>query len=184
MRTGMTEIVANLRLQGQAAVDDEFDGVVYWTDDQLQSIADNRSVSKRDTVNLRYATIGSLRLFSIDIAPHDWIETDTITVYDDLDNVVATAFTFDPVKGELLFEADLPTSRKYKIEVFRVNMIKALAELWEQKAAQRFDFVDMKTGNNKVSMKQEYDTCVERARYWRNKIVKRFSRSGLRQWGT
>ena len=184
MRPGMTTIVQNLRQHGQASPFDEFNGVQYWSDDQLEAIAD--AASERLTLRLVLKTLVGKRKFGVDAPRHIWGETDTYQVFDVTDPYrpveVVISSVYTPALGLVEFAEDLDTTKRYVIEMLAVNNYLALADLWEQKAAQRADFTDFKAGNNKIDLSQEHEHCCKIAAYYRSKIIRRYDRTGAGRW--
>jgi len=180
-RSGMSSLVSYLRQYGQAATDDVFYGVTYWTDDQLQSILDGQAMYGK--VRLLPRDI-DIKIFALDLPRHYWVEADTFTVYDSDDTVVATSATLNEEQRLLTFTSALEEDEYYYIQGTFYNMIVALAELWGQKAEQRSQFVDFKAGNNRMYMNQEWQHCVDREQYYRRRIAKRFPRTRKTRWAT
>ncbi len=177
MRDSMQSIVDHLRQFGQAATDDEFDGVTYWSDDQLLPFADRNGT--RGIVKAKRVDPGGF-VYRLNVPPSIRFEDDMV-VYTANETVVGTAFTFDHNTNELTFEAAL-SEDVYDVFVFAVQLYDALAELWQVKADQRFNYIDWKAQNNKMNMKQEYDNCVRRAEYYRAKRIRSFDKKGRGKW--
>lgn len=187
VRPGMTKIVAQLRQWGQASRTDQFNDETFWTDEQLQEIADN--ASERLTVKLlpiETVLLAERTLFSVQGPRHYWYESDTYGVMqisdDDTLILVPTSSVYDATRQEITFAESLSSRFSYALEGLATNFYIALADLWEQKAAQRYDFVDFKAGNNKTSLSQEYQHCLDRAKFYRNKIIRRYERTGSGRW--
>lgn len=185
VRPGMQQIVAQLRKYGQASLTDEFNGTTYWTDEQLQDIADTRS--ERLLVKLVPVESSGRTLFQIKDQPrHYWFETDTYGVLqisdDDTILNIPTASVYTPIRAEVAFSEPFSSRYEYAIEGYATNLYMALADLWEQKAAQRYDYVDFKAGNNKVSLNQEVQQCLAMMAHYRNRVLRRHSRTGTGRW--
>lgn len=185
LRPGMEAIVGQLRKYGQASQTDEFNGETYWTDVQLQEIADTRS--ERLIVKLMPVASSGRTLFTLKDSPrHYWFETDTYGVLQISDDatllVVPTASVYTPMRAEVSFSEALSSRYEYAIEGYATNIYLALADLWEQKAAQRYDFVDFKAGNNKVNLSQEHQHCLAMMAHYRNRVMRRHERSGSGKW--
>lgn len=173
IRTSMQDIVDALRQYGQAADDDVFREVNYWSDEQLQDIADLYSQFGQARLE-RQQVVGST-LYAVVIPKMNFMEDDFI-VYDASKTEIATMATYSQTQQLITFASNLDTSKDYFVEARFIRFYDALSDLWEQKAAQRFDYIDFKAGNNKMNMKQEYDHCMERAAYYRNRTMRRFPR--------
>lgn len=176
MRTTMESIVNHLRQAGMAASDDEFDGVTYWSDDQLLPFADRNGT--RGIVKAKRVDPSGF-VYRLNVPPSVRFE-DTLEVYSG-ETAVATDFTFNHDTNELTFDTALYED-VYNVYAFVVQMYDALAELWQVKADQRFNYIDWKAQNNKMNMKQEYDHCVNRATFYRAKRIRTFDRKGRGKW--
>lgn len=177
IRTGMTDIVALLRQYGQAATNDVFDGVTYWTDEQLEAIADRNG--RRVLIKIK-RTDPAYTIYRV-IAPNTIRLEDDLAVYTADEVAVATSFTYNSNTNELVFTTAL-TDEVYYAYGLVVDVYAALAELWENKASQRFNYIDWKAQNNKMNMAQEYQHCLDRAAYYRNKRIRTFTRDGRGRW--
>jgi hypothetical protein len=182
MRPGMSLIVAQMRQYGSASRTDIFNDVTYWSDDQLEEIADDNS--DRQTVRLLPSSIVGRTHFRLEIPRHYWFESDAYSILEVCDTPVPvyTLAVYEPRNGEIVFAEDLSETKKYMLEGRAVNLYAALAALWEQKAAQRADYADFKAGNNKVNMSQEYEHCVKRMAHYRNRTIRRYDRSSSGKW--
>lgn len=175
IRTSMQGVVDYLRMWGDAAPDDEFNGVTYWTDEQLQQIADKWSQFR--TVDLVPGQTVGTTYYTLN-APNYLILEDDLTVYRTVnDSVEDVVGTYDQSTNSVTFASDLSSNFDYKVEARVIHTYEALADLWSLKANQRANYIDWKAQNNKMNMKQEFDHCVERALYYRSKIMRRFPRS-------
>lgn len=177
VRTSMQAIIDDLRRYGSAAQDDEFNGEVFWNDLQLQNIADRngrRVLIKVKRVDPDYLVY---RL----VAPNSIAMENSIVVYDASEVVNPASFTFNPLTSELTFTT-AQEDEEYFAYGFVVQLYDALAELWQTKADQRFNYIDWKAQNNKMNMKQEYDHCVAQALYYRSKRFRTFDRKGRGSW--
>lgn len=178
IRDGMTDIVRQMRQYGQAAPNDVFDGITYWTDEQLQQIADRNS--RRGKLKIKRVD-PDYKIYRI-VAPKTAAVEDDLRVYTtDTDVEVTGLFTFNPDTMEVTF-TDAQTDDEYYIYGLVIAIYDALAELWETKADQRFNYIDWKAQNNKMNMKQEYDHCVDRALYYRSKTIRSWGRDGRGKW--
>lgn len=172
VRASLLQATRFLRQYGNASNTDVFEGVTYWSDDQLEAILD--TLGKRVRVRLNASTSDNTT-FVIDLPRHYRLDTATLVVYTSGGTVVSTSYTLEQGRGELVF-TEVLANDYYYVEVLAINMWEALAELWEQKANQRVHYIDFKAGSNKVNLQQEYTHCVDRGRYYRNKTIKRHRR--------
>jgi hypothetical protein len=165
----MQPIVDELRRLGQCATTDVFSGITYWTDDQLADILEQYRGFLYERAP-RQNTLGSV--FALAIPSHYRIMGD-ITFVD----APPPTYTFNAKNNVINIDGGVSSSiSSYIVEGTYFNMYEAAAEVWEQKAAQRSGYVDIKANLNTIKMKQEYDHCVQMAAYYRNKTIKRHAR--------
>lgn len=177
VRTTMADIVLTLRQYGSAGISDEFAGVVYWTDQQLQDIADENG--RRGAIKAK--SVDPLNKIFRLVAP-DGVEFENdLDVYTTQNVLLEEVFTYNRLTEEVIF-TNAQSVSEVLVRGLLVNTNDALAQLWQAKADMRFDYIDWKAQNNRMNMKQEYDHCVERARYYRNKKVRTFDRKGRGTW--
>lgn len=176
-RDSMVYIVALLRQYGQAATDDVFNGTTYWTDDQLQSIADSNGV--RGYVKLKRVDPDNL-IYRL-VMPKSLRPEDNLRIFTIGDTEVTTGFTYNTDTQELTFDEAL-TEDLYRAYGLVINLYDALAQLWGQKAEQRFNYIDWKAQNNKMNMEQEYKHCLDRQSYYRARRVRAFRKDGRGEW--
>jgi len=175
-RVSLVKIVSYLRQYGNAAKDDVFNGVTYWSDEHLEQIAD--TWAKRRRVRLMPSTSDWIT-FNIDLPRHYMADTATLVIYDESGGVVSTSYTIEVLRGEIVFSEAL-SEGYYYIEGLFVDMWSALADLWEQKASQRVAYINFKAGAKTMFLEQEYNHCVARAEYYRKKVI----RGHRKKWRT
>lgn len=178
LRTSMASIISEVRQYGQAAPDDVFDGVTYWSDQQLQTIADRNS--KLGKVKAKQVDPDGL-IFKLVVPKTIAVENDIRLFTTDTVIEVTADFTYDHDTQELTFAAP-QTPTEYFVYGRIVRIYNALAELWQNKADQRFNYIDWKAQNNKMNMTQEYQHCIDRALYYRGKTIRNFERNGRGAW--
>lgn len=176
-RNTMGAVIAQLRQYGAAATDDVFNGVTYWTDEQLQQIADRNS--RQGFIKLEPVDPAGL-VYRLHRVPTVQMEN-SMTIYEDENTPVTATFTYNADTQELTFTAPLGNSTYY---VFgrAIQIYDALADLWQVKADLRYQYIDWKAQNNRSNMRQEYQNCIERANYYRGKRVRSFTRTGVGEW--
>lgn len=170
-RATMLPIIQFIRNYGHAALDDEFNGITYWTDEQIQDICDRAS-------NFRVVTAKQVDLagtiFRINVPNGYMVEADPV-IYSVSSDTPITG-TYNPLTSEIT----LATARRdgtIRVEGRFVSLWDALTDLWEQKAQQRFDYINVRAGvTTRIELEQEYNHCVQMAQYYRNKKVRRFER--------
>lgn len=157
--------VNRLRQITEAASDDVFNGVTYWTDEQLYAILAQYSYVVFD-VSLSYA--GGSYVYRVPVPNHVWYETG----FNVTDGGVSVVTTLEYDQRLITSAAKLANPLIDKLVVFDMNG--AAAEVWGQKAAQRFDYVDWRAGSHNVRSRQEYDNCVQRQKMYRARRIRRF----------
>ncbi len=176
-REGMTAPISRLRFLGDCATDDLFNDVTYWTDEQLQDILDMNTVQSQRiklVEDLRY-TDGSLdwkvQRFKL---PVNYDMERTAIVVDQYGYTVSdTLYTLNYLTQVVTFTT-LPTRGTYYLECNQIDMYEAVADVWDKKASQRTNYIVIKGGNNRFEHSQEYEHCVDMAKHYRNKKIRRF----------
>lgn len=177
----MSDVIRFVRQYGQATYTDEFSGVTYWDDDQIEEIADTAGL--RRSVLLKPVT-RDYKNYRILLPKGQKLENSFKIYKSDGTELTSPVGTYNFVLNEISFPTALSSTELYAVDALVVDMWEALADLWQQKADQRFDYIDWKAQNNKMNMKQEYDHCVERALFYSSKKIRSFSRSGKGKWYT
>lgn len=181
MRAGMTTIVSYLRQYGQVGVDEEFNGQSYWSDDQLEDIADTWAY------RVRFPLIPAQAVARTDFvldAPRSYMfDTGALSVIDDTGSTVSTAYTYDPAMREFIFVSELSDVQHYA-EGRAVNLNEALADVWGLKAQMRYDYIDFKASNDTLKLSQEYEHCLKMRDYYRARIIRRHGRERNSRWLT
>lgn len=167
VRPAMQPLIDLLRSQGQAANETEtFNGVTYWSDEQLQDILD------------QVATLGAVEgefhvandtIFVPEIPKSYYADPDTVTRVMVNGSWVDSTGTWDTLKRELTTTQDVQA-----VSARWISLNEALAVFWEQKANQRSDYVNIKGGQNKLDMRQEYEHCLSMGKYYRARIWTRW----------
>lgn len=177
IRTGMVGLVAYLRQFGNVGTSEVWDGVTYWTDEQLQDILDTHhdiQIVELNQVN----SDGTKYKLSRNLS----IETDTFVLLDinstELDDVV----TYTELQGVFTFDT-APTYERIFVECDTYNVTMALADLWERKAQHRQHYVDTKAGAQQMKLKQEYEHCLQMSQIYRQRTVKSWARKGKKVRG-
>lgn len=170
VRPAMQPLINLLRSEGNASTNDLFEGVTYWTDQQLQDILDLTGERLVGTVSV--ATIDGT-IYRLDSPRHYYPDPDTIVLLDINLNEVTATVTHDFLRNEYVFGSDPEIAY---IQAVFMNFWIATAELWDNKANHRYGFIDNKSGQNALKSHQEYEHCVERAKYYRSKIIRRWSK--------
>lgn len=191
IREGMTKIIALLRHFGYAAEDDiELNGVWYWSDEQLEEIADRHSDIA--VIPLKPAQVVGLTLFTLEKPKSYYAEdnvyvdnvltVENILVYDENKAKITTAFVYDTNTSRLTFASGLASNHTYYAQCNVVNLNRALAELWGTKAAQRSEYIDFKAGDQSMSHSQEAERCLRMQAHYRSLTITRLPRTRVPKW--
>ena len=175
-RTSMEAVIDRLRLMTSASRVDEFQGVVYWTDDQLQDILDENRESVPVRIPLtegEYYVDGALnwQVQTFTSPTYIGIE-DNIVVYDSVGNSLASedvSVAFYGPQVQVTLASDVERTQYYA-EVTLYNMYLAAAEVWGRKASQRQAAVSVRSGQHQIRAEQERDFCLTRERFYRSKF--------------
>jgi hypothetical protein len=182
VRPSMVELVSRLRSSTGAATDDEFHGVTYWSDEQLQTELDLVKTplwaGKLVAVPRKIdgSTIYSNQVFQI---PRGYWLEDDFTIRDENGNEITTptySVTHNELMGFVTFTSD-PGSGQLYIDAYLYDWNAAAASVWGQKADHRFDYINIKAGDHKFDARQEYEHCVDRAAWHAARKVKSFRRN-------
>lgn len=181
IRSSMVNLVSRLRSVTGAAPDDVFQGVTYWTDEQLQAALDaamypawaTKLTAKPEIVNGNR----SYRHFTFAIPRGYWLE-EAFTFHTESGSAVSAPSFVVQVNdkyGNVTFSGDTGYSR-LSVDCNVIDWNAAAAWVWEQKAAHRFDYVDFKAGDHQFKASQEYNNCVQRAAHHRARKIRMFDR--------
>jgi hypothetical protein len=163
---GLQKIVDKVRYMSSAPTTDVFEGVTYWTDQQIESLA--LSASSFVRVVARQGRLdGSLYLIR---APYThWFSTTGLTLYaEDSKTPMTESYTYVPENGFLTFSPALSNVKWLEVEGTIVDYYMVLENLWDTRAQQRVSYVNFKSGSTSVTMSQEYANCVQMRDYYRN----------------
>jgi len=171
--TDYTAEIAHLRSYGKASNELEvYDGVVYWTDAQLLAILEQSiDYMQVGLVPTNTHSEDGYKEFTFNVKGSMWIDQ-----YDVSLTGTDSIGTVDTATQTISFTTQQLTDIMIHAPFF--NMTKALAKLWEIKAAQRFELIRVKGGANQLYMEQEYEHCMQRAAYYRSRIGRRHSWKG------
>lgn len=172
VRPTMIPLIDYLRKFGQASTTDEFNGVTYWSDDQLEETLDEAAEYYR--VKLVTASSLNANLRSLDTYRHYKFESNYKLLNASASEVTVSS-TYDHLLNTVLL--DSAVSGTLYLEGLKVNMWKALEILWDRKAQQRKDNIDWKAGHNTMYTSQEYRHCISQRDYYANKIIRTFKRT-------
>lgn len=163
-------VVDHLRLITAAETDDVFDGVTYWTNQQLYDVL-NRHAYTAYGVGLTYiGEYSDKHIYSIPVPKHVFYEYE----FEVEDNGAAVTYALSADNDRYLeTDSELDEPLITKLIVYDLNG--AAAEVWGIKAQQRADYVDWRAGSHNVRASQEYQHCLERQKYYRYRKARRFA---------
>lgn len=181
-RTTMALPIARLRTMTDAATDDLFNGVTFWTDDQLQDHLDAQSGPKVDltltasTMLVNGVTDWRTQFFNVRTREAYDYERNAQVVDASGYAINSLYFTVDWQRQMVTLTTDVTTQQAYYLRVTIFDMWDTAAEVWLEKAHQRAQYVDVKAGNHKIEFAQEYEHCLREALNYRSRRVRRFRR--------
>lgn len=172
-RTGMADIIKDLRLMTETGSDDYIvDTISYWTPDQLQRILDNhRNDLKWYEMTAIEEGDGSYLDYSIGYGNLEATTGGTaIFIVQDIHGATVTSpYTVDYVRGVVTFASDTGGT-DYFVTGRSYDMNAAAAEVWERKLAHYARAVNFSTDGHSISRQQLYDHAKE--------MVDRFAQKG------
>jgi len=158
-RAGMVNAIRELRLLMDANQQNvNVNGVMYWTDEQVQIILDDTSHDIIDVLleSTPFHVAGTLtyvRYYIPDIVPR-WIEEGAaVVVVDNLGNT-APSFTYDRTRRLIEFAVDT-TGTQYFLRGRGFNMNESAAAGWLRKASVRAELIKWKTPAHTLDEDQE-----------------------------
>ena len=181
LRSSMAALVGRLRQMTFAATDDEFGGETFWSDEQLQEVLDRagRTFVRGAKLTARsYKLAGETQyneqFFSV--KPQSAVIEENAVVRDSDGNEIEDV-TIDYGLKVVIFGTNPSSSSQYYIDLYLYDLNAAAAEVWETKAAHRFDWVNMRGGNHKFDFNQTPEFCVARSKHYRQRIIKSWTRT-------
>lgn len=168
-------MIEYIRNYGQAGTQDEFEGIIYWTDAQIKEICDSVGVWYTVTFIKFSSTIYKLNLhkhYRLDLSTEP-AQTFAVTFPDGTTGTLTGQY--DETRGIITLSSP-QTIEYFTLDAFVVSVYEALAELWDRKAAQRAPYTTIDGGNNKMYLAQEYDHCIQQRDFYRRKIIRKWSR--------
>jgi hypothetical protein len=176
LRTGMANLVRQLRGHG-AAAEDEYTlaGETYWSDDHLQERLDYHRadvVAERLNVIPEYSgTADRYEYFNyywkgshveeLSSGSAAWV------VKDDDGNVIGTAdYAVDYPARRIRFNTDTRGESEYYLSYRAYDVYAAAADVWSQKAANAANRFDVRTDNHDLKRSQLMDMALKQAKYF------------------
>lgn len=183
-RAGMQALVSRLRSFCEAATNDVFHGVTYWTDDQLQNELDAVQMQawNIDLTPIARTIDGQTTYgkYAFQVPNGYWVENDFTLRNADGTAQSPSAYTVQAVPGGdtvvLTFTND-PGYVRLTLDANLYDWHQAAASVWEQKAAHRNTYVDVKAGDHRFAAEQEYKHCIQQRDWHRGQKVRSFPRN-------
>ena len=179
VRAGMQTIVNKLREMTAAAYDEEFGGVRFWSDDQLQDILDqHKRITHYPLISAPYTVTDGQEL-----GRHTWTPRNARERYEESETTVfdinGGSDLVDAGTASIDYETRLVTyltayledaaTNTHEIVLTSYNMNDAASEVWESKAAQRHEYIRTKAGAHTLDLQQDYEHCLAMANRFRNR---------------
>jgi hypothetical protein len=171
MTPEMQPLVDFLRRYGQARTDEEFNGVIFWSDDQLEEVL----LMRGEYAAYRLRPTLDPTIFRIDAPAYFFLRLD-YRVITDSGSWLEVVSSVNTLERTITFEV-APGEQAYGVSGFFVSMWAALADFWDRKAQQRHNYVDFKAGHNDMRMSQEYQHCITQRDYYNRKTLHSHRRS-------
>jgi len=158
------------RERGQVRPDMEtFNEVSYWSDAQLEDIVDNN----KQPLTVRIDLVNDERNYwQIRIPKHYWLDLDTVVVTDNENNVLSKDLSTFGTFNEKAKTLVTTNEKCWQVFGLWVDLYEVLSELWDARAAQRYDYVQLKAGANTIRMQNEYEHCIKMRDYYRSKKIR------------
>lgn len=171
-RNSALPAIIRLRSMTDAAADDVFQGITYWTNDQLEEILDTTATQVLDAPLTAACRNETALWYTFDVPAHRMFDT-AVEVRDSDNNLLVVDADYSlniPLRRIIPLTATVPAT--VTLLVFDLN--EAAAEVWQQKADHRASYIDHKAGGQTLYFEQEYRHCVERALFYRSKALRRW----------
>lgn len=168
----MTSIITELRQMTNTSPSDyTINGVDYWTDDQIQDIADR---SRNIVRGLRLKTMptyinGSYQYteYVIPLSLALRIEGDSaFRLYDASGTNITSGYTVSYNTKTVVFDNDT-LGADYYVDIYTYDMYAIAADIWQQKAAHYADMSDWSSDNHSVKASQLYEQALQKVQFYR-----------------
>jgi hypothetical protein len=173
-RTGMTDIISDLRGLTEAGVSDysivgSAGTAVYWSDDQLQIILDNRRTDlKWYEMTAIEEGDGSYLEYSIDYGNLEATSGGTaIFIVQDLNGeaISSSLYSVDYRRGVVTFNQDT-AGTAYWVTGRSYDLSGAAADVWRRKMSHYHTAFNFSTDGHRVDREQLYKHAMEMAEYF------------------
>lgn len=178
VRSGMEHLILKVREHTDTEENAvTVNGVVYWTDQQIQDRLDecvHELYDYRLTPDRRrYGAVWETRRFLIgdDVPPYFELPTEIDNRFEVIVNGVSLAWdahTFTSELRLLTFPSGQPSTAMY-VRGYAYNINKVCAGIWQTKAGHRSKLVRWKAGAQTVHEDQEYKHCIEQMEIFKRK---------------
>lgn len=171
MTPEMQPLVDYLRRYGLARTNEEFNGIIFWSDDQLEEVL----LMRGNYAAYRLLPTLDPTIFRVD-APSSFFLRLDYRVVTDSETWHEVVSSLNLLERTITFEV-APGDAAYGVSGFFVSMWAALADLWDRKAQQRHNYIDFKAGHNDMRMSQEYQHCISQRDYYNSKTLRTHRRN-------
>ena len=167
VRSGLQPTVDKFRRLAMVGTEEEFNGVLYWSDVQLQEVLDDNTVwagrgLRRLALN-RMGVIKGAKRYILDEATASIVGFTNEELYEDISELGA----YDPDVG--VFDGTDTQAKSVTGKWF--DLYSALADFWNRKAEHRVEYVQTKAGQNTIRLQDEYNHCIQMRDHYRAKII-------------
>jgi hypothetical protein len=169
-RTGMVDLIADLRGLTDANVDDyTIAGIPYWSDKQLQDILDNNRTDFK-WAEMTAQEEGDSTWLDYTIGWGNFEQTSggtAIFIVQDIrgDTVSASGYSVDYRRGVVTFNTDTGGT-DYFVTGRSYDLNGAAADVWRRKLVHYHTAVDFKTDNTSIDRSQLYKNAQEMVAYF------------------
>jgi len=177
--TTLAELVTDARQHTEARLDDEFAGVTYWTNAQIEDKLAVRSIDLALPLVANSTMIGGVQNYRVQYFKPYLSSIRLIAPYRLLDNLTNEVDPLLYVVSEsykrVTLDASL-TNVQYVLLATGYSMYDVYADIWAVKASQRAHYIQTRAGTHQSAFQQEYEHCVKQELYYRAKRVRGFRR--------
>lgn len=176
-RAGMATMLLELRRRTNAGTADyNVNGVAYFTDDQLEDIADRYRVTLKSiplhAIPQRVASDYEYKEYPIP-GQLQWIEENqTDSGWALRDNtggtILASAYTVNYQSRLITFTSDTDNA-DYYLDCRNYDLNQAAADIWDSKSSFVANAVNWQSDNHRIEASSEYQHCLAMAKFWRGK---------------
>ena len=177
-RTGMVDLIAQVRrLTNAGTAEYAVDANSYWSDDQIQSLLDaNSRFFSNELVQWTPQNISGMSTYLYGYTPYGYLEgtasgTARLVVRDGDGEVVASGYTINEEKGEIIFDSD-QNGNSYYITGYTYNPYSAAADLWLERLAQFSLWYQFSADTRSYSRQQAFEHAEKMEKLMRQRAAK------------